>query len=149
VTKPVDWPRLAVLLRKYAAPQGDGILIVEDDPIWREVCVRALNQNGWQVFEAEDGESALHYLAQSRPSLILLDLVLPMMDGFQFLDRVRSHPEWQGIPIIVMTAKQLTDEERSRLNGAVLAILEKGRRQLDDLLEDVLHGVKQYVLAPR
>jgi PAS domain S-box-containing protein len=149
VTKPVDWPRLAVLLRKYAAPQGDGILIVEDDPIWREVCVRALNQNGWQVFEAEDGESALHYLAQSRPSLILLDLVLPMMDGFQFLDRVRSHAEWQGIPIIVMTAKQLTDEERSRLNGAVLAILEKGRRQLDDLLEDVLHGVKQYVLAPR
>jgi CheY-like chemotaxis protein len=148
VTKPVDWPRLANLLRKYAAPAAGAILVVEDDPIWREVCVRALGQNGWEVFEAEDGESALDYLAANRPSMILLDLMLPKMDGFQFLERVRSHPDWQGIPIIVMTAKLLTEEERQGLNGAVLAILEKGRRQLDDLLEDVIHGVKQYVLSP-
>jgi|GEM_PF-3705920 len=146
VTKPVKWERLAALLRKYCAATEGGILVVDDDANWREVCRRTLEHSGWKVAEADDGASALRLLVEHRPSLILLDLMLPVMDGFAFLQRVRSQPEWQGIPIVVMTAKELTEQDRRRLNGAVQDILEKGRRNVNDLLEDVLRDVRRYVL---
>jgi CheY-like chemotaxis protein len=144
VTKPVDWERLAELLRKYRTNGGGGsILVVDDDAHWRELCRRALEQNGWRVVEAADGDAGLHRLAEHQPCLILLDLMLPGMDGFEFLEQVRKNPQWQGITIVVMTAKEIKEEDRRRLNGRVQEILEKGRRSLDDLLEDILRGVKR------
>jgi signal transduction histidine kinase/CheY-like chemotaxis protein len=145
VTKPVDWERLVGLLRKYRrAGNGGNILVVDDDRDWRDVCRRTLEQNGWTVSEAEDGQSALRRLIERRPSLVLLDLMLPVMDGFEFLEQVRRHPEWKDIPIVVMTAKELTDQERKRLNGAVHSIFAKGRRKLDDLKAEIVREVNRY-----
>jgi len=124
----------------------------EDSPMPHTVALlawlRPTDIPGYVMFELTvgDGASALRLLVEHRPSLILLDLMLPVMDGFAFLQRVRSQPEWQGIPIVVMTAKELTEQDRRRLNGAVQDILEKGRRNVNDLLEDVLRDVRRYVL---
>jgi CheY-like chemotaxis protein len=145
VTKPVDWERLAGLLRKYQAPAGRDVLVVEDDARWRELCRRTLEKTGWHILEAADGAAALRCLAEHRPSLILLDLMLPIMDGFEFLEHVRRRPECRHTDIIVMTAKELTDVDHQRLNGGIQAILKKGSRSLDELLEDVLRGVQQHV----
>ncbi len=94
--------------------------------------------------EADDGESALRRLVEHRPTLILLDLMLPVMNGFEFLERLRGHPEWQDITIVVMTAKELSQQERKQLNGRVEDILEKGRRRLDDLLDDIRRDVTRF-----
>jgi signal transduction histidine kinase/DNA-binding response OmpR family regulator len=148
VTKPVDWERLGALLRKFRTPAGGGVLVVDDDGPWRELCCRALEASGFSVIQAADGVSGLRRLAEQRPSLILLDLMLPEMDGFEFLETVRRNPEWQGVTIVVMTAKELQAEDRRRLNGRVQEILEKGRRSLDELLGDILRGVKRCAAAP-
>ena len=87
-----------------------------------------LEKEGWKVSEAENGRAALECMERERPSLILLDLMMPEMDGFEFAARVRQHPEWRSIPIVVVTAKDLTAEERRRLNGYVETILQQGRR---------------------
>jgi CheY-like chemotaxis protein len=145
VTKPVKWERLVDLLRKYRAEAGGEILVVDDDPAWREVCRRTLEQHGWNVCEAEDGRTALGLLAQHRPGVILLDLMMPVMNGFEVLDQVRRHSEWNDMPVIfVMTAKDLNKEERQRLNGAVQGILAKGRRGPEELLDEVVREVKRY-----
>jgi CheY-like chemotaxis protein len=85
---------------------------------------------------------ALERLAESQPMLILLDLMMPEMDGFQFLDRVRQHENWRTIPIVVVTAKDLTKEDRLRLNGYVQEIIRKGACPRDELLTQVSELVK-------
>ena len=76
-------------------------------------------------------------MAQERPSFILLDLMMPEMDGFEFVQRVRQHPEWRTIPIVVVTAKDLTAKERHRLNGYVETILSKASQSREALLRQV------------
>jgi CheY-like chemotaxis protein len=85
---------------------------------------------------------ALERLAESQPMLILLDLMMPEMDGFQFVDRVRQHENWRTIPIVVVTAKDLTKEDRLRLNGYVQEIIRKGACPRDELLAQVSELVK-------
>jgi CheY-like chemotaxis protein len=89
------------------------------------------------VSEAENGRAALVCMERERPSLILLDLMMPEMDGFEFADPVRQHPEWRSIPIVVLTAKDLTAEERRRLNGSVETILRKAGDSGTALLNQV------------
>jgi PAS domain S-box-containing protein len=125
-TKPVDRARLSHILKKYTCPHPPcPVLMVEDDPATRELTRAILEKEGWMVSEAENGRAALACMERERPSLILLDLMMPEMDGFEFADRVRQHPEWRSIPIVVLTAKDLTAEERRRLNGSVETILRK------------------------
>jgi len=76
-------------------------------------------------------------MQESRPDLILLDLMMPEMDGFEFAHRLRERPEWQAIPVIVLTAKDITDEDRLRLNGYVEKIVQKGAWNSEALLRDV------------
>jgi len=138
LTKPIDRERLAAILRKYAREnQPRTVLIVEDDASARSLIRRALEREGWTVDEAENGRVALEKLAQATPALVLLDLMMPEMDGFEFLEVLRtegSHPE---IPVVVITAKELTDEDRQRLNGGVERIVAKGPRERDDFLREV------------
>ena len=94
-----------------------------------------LEKEGWKVSEAENGSMALEYMERERPSLILLDLMMPEMDGFEFAIRVRRNLEWRLIPIVVLTARDLSGEERRRLNGCVEAILQKA----GDSCETMLH----------
>jgi CheY-like chemotaxis protein len=111
--------------------------MVEDDPATRAMTRRILEKEGWKVTEAENGHRALQCMAQERPSLILLDLMMPEMDGFEFTERVRQYPEWRTIPIVVVTAKDLTAGERRRLNGYVETILHKAGDSREALLTQV------------
>ena len=148
LSKPIDWKRLAVTLQKYQCVHPPcPVLIVEDDADVRERLRRRLEKEGWAVAEAANGHVALERMAESRPELILLDLMMPEMDGFQFLDEVRKHKAWQSIPIIVVTAKELTAEDRMRLNGSVKKILQKGAYGREELLRTVRDLVATYLRA--
>jgi PAS domain S-box-containing protein len=127
LTKPVDRDQLHNALARFYAPgEPCSVLLVEDDTATREMMARTLEKSDWAVSEAGNGREALDRLAQEKPQLILLDLMMPVMDGFDFLLEMRANAEWQDIPVIVLTAKDLTEEDRRILNGRVKQIVEKG-----------------------
>jgi CheY-like chemotaxis protein len=139
MTKPLNRQHLSQVLKKYTCLRPPcSVLMVEDDPATRAMTRKILEKEGWKVTEAENGHRALDCMAQERPSLILLDLMMPEMDGFEFTEQVRLHPEWRRIPIVVVTAKDLTTGERRRLNGYVETILHKA----DDSREALLNQVR-------
>jgi signal transduction histidine kinase/DNA-binding response OmpR family regulator len=138
LTKPVDWKRLGAALQRYAG--GDSsprALVVDDDPAARDMLRRGLERAGWCVDEAENGRVGLERVAATAPRLILLDLMMPEMDGFEFLDEFRRNAAWGSIPVLVITAKELTNEDRSRLKGGVARILQKGSLSREQLLDEV------------
>jgi CheY-like chemotaxis protein/anti-sigma regulatory factor (Ser/Thr protein kinase) len=137
-TKPVDRARLSQILKKYTCPHPPcPVLMVEDDPATRKLTRTILEKEGWKVTEAENGKVALNCMEQERPSLILLDLMMPEMDGFEFVERVRQHREWRTIPIVVLTARDLSTQDRRRLNGFVERILHKAGDSRATLLKQV------------
>jgi CheY-like chemotaxis protein len=151
LTKPVDRERLAGILKKYGPAGGTPceVLVVEDDEAARDVLRRALAKHGCAVFEAENGLAALEHVERRRPDLILLDLMMPEMDGFEFLSELRRSRAWSGIPVIVLTAKDLTPEDHARLSGNVERILGKGAYSRDDLLAELHRLVGEYRVKPR
>jgi PAS domain S-box-containing protein len=145
LTKPIDRDRLLVLLQKYrGAGQPADVLVVEDDEATRQVLRRSLAKQGWTVAEAENGRVALEQVAKHKPSLILLDLMMPGMDGFEFLAQLRQSEAWQAVPVVVLTSKDLSSEERRLLNGNVEKILQKGEYGRDALLREVRRIVALY-----
>ncbi|XZN99824.1 MAG: response regulator [Microcoleus sp.] len=150
LTKPVDGKRLAALLRKYQRHQDNRannnlscqILIVEDDVATRRILRRILEKQGWAVTEADSGRAALDRLDVSLPNLILLDLMLPEMDGFELISEVRKLNSGDPIPIIAIAGKDLTPAESQQLNGCVDRVLFKGVYSCDTLLRDVRSIVK-------
>jgi CheY-like chemotaxis protein/nitrogen-specific signal transduction histidine kinase len=137
LTKPIDRDRLTGLLRKYAGETHlRSALVVDDEPEMRDLLRRMLESDGWSVETAANGRLGLDVLQARRPGLILLDLMMPEMDGFQFLDELRKKPEWRDIPVLVVTAKDLSADERMRLNHRVEMVLEKGAYQSEDLLRE-------------
>ncbi|HEU4880523.1 MAG TPA: response regulator [Gemmatimonadaceae bacterium] len=137
VTKPVNRQRMSRILKRYScASPPCPILLVEDDSAIRTSMRRMLEKNGCRVSEADNGEIALALMEKERPSLIFLDLLMPVMDGFEFAARVRAHPDWRSIPIVVVTAHDLTPVERKRLNG-VETILQKAGHSSEELLNQV------------
>jgi PAS domain S-box-containing protein len=127
LTKPVDREQLHNALAKYHTPgESCSVLLVEDDEPTREAIARTLEKSDWTVSEAGNGREALERLAHLKPRLILLDLMMPVMDGFDFLLEMRAKAEWQDIPVLVLTAKDLTEEDRRVLSGRVEQIVEKG-----------------------
>jgi signal transduction histidine kinase/CheY-like chemotaxis protein/HAMP domain-containing protein len=146
LTKPIDWERLAILLQKYrCASPPCPVLVVEDDATMRDMLRRMLEQEGWAVAEAEHGRMALERMAANRPDLILLDLMMPEMDGFAFLEALRQHDAWRSIPVVVLTAKDLTLDDHQRLNGYVERILQKGAYSREELLREVRKLVAAHV----
>ncbi len=142
LTKPVDRNLLHHALARYCNPgESCSVLLVEDDKPTREVMARTLEKADWQVREAGNGREALDQLTQEKPRLILLDLMMPVMDGFDFLLEMRANTEWQNIPVIVLTAKDLTEEDRRALSGRVEQIVEKGARAH----EQVVNLIRQVV----
>jgi signal transduction histidine kinase/DNA-binding response OmpR family regulator len=137
-TKPVDRRRLSQLLKKYTCLKPPcPVLVIDDDPSARALTRAMLQKEGWAVSEAENGVEALRSMEQERPSLIFLDLTMPEMDGFAFAAEVRRHAEWRSIPIVVLTAQDLTNEDRRRLNGHVETILQKSGDSREALLAQV------------
>jgi PAS domain S-box-containing protein len=136
LVKPIERARLVNLLERYCRTTRR-VLVIEDTSSSRELLCRILEKEGWDVDEAGNGKMGLIRVAERQPDLILLDLMMPEMDGFQFLDELRKNPDWRLIPVVVITAKQLNREDHQRLNGYVEQILQKGTYGLNDLLTQV------------
>jgi adenylate cyclase len=126
LTKPIDRDRLIALLQPYQARvRRTRVLVVEDDPTQRERIRSWLESQQWQTSEAENGRVALDRLADEVPDIILLDLMMPEMDGFQLITALQERPAWRRIPVIVITSLDLTAADRARLNSGVEGILLK------------------------
>jgi signal transduction histidine kinase/DNA-binding response OmpR family regulator/HAMP domain-containing protein len=138
LTKPIDRERLEMAFRKYLPESTHRpILVVDDDAATRETIRRMLEKDGWTVAEAENGRAGLERAEANPPALILLDLMMPEMDGFEFLTRVRKGSAGHDVPILIITAKDLTAEDHLRLNGYVNAIVQKEGRGRDELLAEI------------
>jgi len=143
VVKPIAWEDLLGSLQKVirGSASTQPVLVVDDDPDVRELFRRTLAMDGISIIEAANGAEALTQLRQQKPSLILLDLMMPVMDGFEFIAEFNLHPQWRDIPVIVITAKHVTREDRERLASSVRTVLEKSGFTQEDLLSKVLHLV--------
>jgi CheY-like chemotaxis protein len=144
MTKPVDRKRLVSLLMKYRVNKGDTgrlppgtLLIVEDDDATRDVLARTLDKSGWGIKMATNGREALTVFEEELPDLVLLDLMMPVMDGFQFIAAIKEVAAWRKVPIVVVTAKDLTPEELHELNGNVEQVLTKQSYTQDNLLREI------------
>ncbi len=133
LTKPVDRERLLDSISRHRGAAGR-VLIIEDDANTRGMLARVLAKAGWAVTEAEDGQQGLAALEANTPQLILLDLMMPVMDGFEFLREVRARPEWRDVPVIVVTAKDLSEADRRLLSERVEQVLTKGMYSRDELI---------------
>jgi len=135
-TKPIDWQRLHATLQKYRQPANQQtVLVIEDEEQTRELLRRALEKEGWRVLEAANGRVGLERLDGTVPGLILLDLMMPEMDGFEFMDALRQRGDSKQIPVVVITAKDLTEEDHRRLNGGVERIIQKGKASPAEVLD--------------
>jgi PAS domain S-box-containing protein len=143
--KPISQEQLRLTLSKYQISNKNQqrVMVVEDDHITRGMMEVMLTRAGWQVYTAENGRKALEILEncdknqEVMPNLILLDLMMPELDGFQVVDRLHRHPTWQNIPVIVLTAKDITLEDRMRLKNGVQNIFQKGAYKRDSLLAEI------------
>jgi signal transduction histidine kinase/DNA-binding response OmpR family regulator len=148
LTKPIARDHLLAVLAKHCEARAREVLVVEDDAATREMVRRTLAGDGWTVDEAPNGRVALERVAARRPALILLDLMMPEMDGVAFLAALRERPEWRTIPIVVLTARDLTAADRQSLNGHVSAIIQKGAYSRDELLAELRERLREVVRRP-
>jgi len=149
--KPIDRSRLLRVLQErccqpIAASAEPGrnvpsILVVEDDSITRDMVRSMLEDEGWEVIEAVSGREGIEQLQIHQPGLILLDLMLPDMDGFSFVAELQKQEMWRSLPIVVVTAKHITFDDEQRLRGRVKQILEKGAYSCEELFTTVRHLV--------
>jgi signal transduction histidine kinase/CheY-like chemotaxis protein len=144
LTKPIDPGRLALVMNRHLAP-GATVVVVDDDPAARQMTGRLLRKSGWKVIEAENGRVALQRLSDQPADLIIVDLMMPEMDGFDLVDALRRDRERHSTPIVVMTAKDITEEERQRLNGSVRQVLRKAPHRREELLSAVRRHVQNGV----
>ncbi|MBB6693621.1 response regulator [Cohnella xylanilytica] len=142
LTKPIKRDRLISIIDKYVpAGSEQSVLVIEDDAAASEMMARLLQKEGYAVTRAVNGLQALEKLAGEAPKLILLDLMMPEMDGFQFLAELRKREEWNDIPVVVVTAKTITQEDRLKLNGYVKGVIQKGTFSPATLLEAIQNSI--------
>ncbi len=144
LTKPVDWNELSNILSKHQIESdSQTVLIVEDDETTRQMLRKSLETNDFKVRTAHNGKDGLEKVKQFKPGLILLDLMMPEMDGFEFAERLREKKEWLDIPVVVITAKDLSKDDLTRLKGNVETIMQKGSYSKDELLTEVGDRIKK------
>jgi signal transduction histidine kinase/CheY-like chemotaxis protein len=138
LTKPIDRERLRRVIGRFRAPAGPTrVLMVEDDAVQRERMLGWLEGPQWTVREAENGREALKRIQENKPDVILLDLMMPEMDGFAVVAALQKEASWQDIPVIVITARDLDAKDHERLNSGVQSVLVKERFRPADLVERV------------
>jgi CheY-like chemotaxis protein len=138
LTKPIQRDRLIAIMNRFRSPAGPTrVLVVEDDVIQRERIRSWLEPQHWRVTDAENGRAALAELEANLPDVMLLDLMMPEMNGFQLVAEMQHNPAWRRIPVIVITARDLSSEERARLDSSIEAVLMKESFHPDELVERV------------
>ncbi|MDF2366812.1 response regulator [Sneathiella sp.] len=148
MTKPVDRKRLLTLLERYKLNgNGGNVLIIEDDGSTRQLMRRIFVSEGWRVREAVNGRAGLQLVKDAIPDLILLDLIMPEMDGFEFVDSLKAVPEAKGVPVVVITGADLSDDDRKRLNGGVEQVIKKSADGAPTFLDEVRRYVGQHLIA--
>jgi CheY-like chemotaxis protein len=135
MTMPIDRAKLVALLRKFSPTPADGlVLIVDDDPDARRLLKTTVEGEGLKTAEAGNGRIALDWLAHNPPpALVLLDIMMPEVDGFAFLESVRERDALAALPIVVLTAKELTENERSFLAERTILVLSKSAQPIGTL----------------
>ncbi|BAQ61728.1 sensory transduction histidine kinase [Geminocystis sp. NIES-3708] len=150
LTKPINSELLKGIIQKYKFESSHNLaMVVDDDPFNRDMLRNVLEKEGLEVIEAENGTQALKTIKVRKPQLILLDLMMPEIDGFEVAQILKHNPEWQEIPIIVITSKDLTLEDRKRLNGYVEGILQKGAYSRQILLEQIHNLLKNAISSQK
>jgi adenylate cyclase len=138
MTKPIDRDRLVEILSAYRrATESSTVLVVDDDEEQRQLVRELLGAKGWVVREAANGRLALDALENGVPDILLLDLMMPEMDGFEVVAALQANPAWRDIPVVVVTALDLSAEDRRRLNGGVEQILSKSTYAPGELITRV------------
>lgn len=135
LTKPIDRAHLTSVIERHLPGRSSDVLVIDDDAATREMVRRVVEQAGHTVREAENGRIGLERVDEAPPALILLDLLMPEMDGFAFLEALRERDDLSDIPVAVITGKDLTEEDHTRLNGGVERIVRKGGGKSDFLVE--------------
>ena len=139
LVKPIDWRQLKRVLERFedGSTGGRRVLVVDDEPDARGWIGAMLSRDGWTTDVAVDGRDALDKVDRAVPDLIILDLMMPVMDGFAFLRALRARPDTSGVHVVVLTAKEVTSAERADLEGRVDRVLQKGSLKLDELREEL------------
>ena len=141
IPKPINRVRLLEVLGRYHAPKPQTLMVVDDDGAVRESVRTAAESMGWRVLESPDGEDALRQIERTIPALIILDLLMPKLDGFALIELLRANPKTQHIPVIVLTAMDVTPDLVKRLNGSISSIVHKGSdtiNRIGDILDSYL-----------
>ncbi|MDZ7615905.1 MAG: response regulator [Patescibacteria group bacterium] len=139
--KPVDVRQLLTTVHQILAGADPKALVVDDDPDIRRLVSVALSEHGIGVQTAENGKEAMARMEESCPSVIVLDLMMPVMDGFEFLEQLQQNPRYRDIPVIVLSAKTLTHDEIEKLRAVTQVVLTKGRVTSEQLVDTILHAV--------
>lgn len=136
--KPVDRNELAAIVRSaLRGGMGHRVMVVDDNNATRDLVARTLSDQGFEVWPVGDGVQALTLLEQRKPSLILLDLILPNLNGFDFISAIQARAEWRELPVIVITAMDLSETDQAELKGRVAAIVQKGVHLRQELLDQI------------
>ena len=118
------------------------ILVVDDEPSIRFSASNALEQIGYSVITAEHGKEALRIIEEYQPHLVITDITMPQMDGYEFISELRQHPQWRSLPVIVLTAKDLSSEERQWLSEQTQRVYSKGASNRQLLLDEIRSLIK-------
>lgn len=139
LTKPIDWTKLLASIQQLR-PHCRRLLVVDDDLDCRQLTEKNLEKQGWEVETASNGREALGKMDSFKPEMIVLDLMMPEIDGFEFLRILRNTPSWSTIPVVVLTARDLNNEDLRHLDGKVDGVLQKGLTwgELQTVLQDLL-----------
>ena len=137
VTKPVSNKLLISEIQKIGKPETRSIMIVDDNDLDRQQIRRIIEEEGLKPIVAENGAACLELITKQVPDVLVLDLMMPELDGFAVLERIRSNPATRDLPVIVVTAKDLTEEDRKKLRGIVFSVLEKSAVTSETLLAEI------------
>jgi CheY-like chemotaxis protein/two-component sensor histidine kinase len=142
LSKPIDRQQLVEVVDRLQKPAKREVLVVEDDIDTRDLIARYLQGDGWTVHTAKDGNEGLREFAEHRPGFVVLDLMMPEIDGFSLLDKLRHDYPDDNVQVIVVTAKDLTTDDRDRLNGFVQRVIHKGDGSMSEIVREIQRNMQ-------